>query len=80
MRLDTAKLVKTPELTRDHTDYHKHNRFYSPKFLDKPEFVYRNHLTKMKDADMELLEQALANDEAEESKRNLLNSQDGLVS
>jgi len=37
-------------------------------------------LTKMKDADLELLEQALANDEAEESKRNLLNSQDGHVS
>ena len=56
MRLDTSKLVKRPELPPEETDYHKHNRFYSPENLEKPEFVYRNHLINLKEADMELLE------------------------
>ena len=72
MRLDTSKLVKQAELTASDTNYHKHNRFYSPEMFDKPEFRYRNHLIELKDADIELLEQALANEEAEESKRALL--------
>lgn len=59
MRLDTSKLVKKPELALADTDYHKHNRFYSPDLLEKPEFVFRNHLIKMKDSDIELLHQAL---------------------
>lgn len=56
MRLDTSKLVKKPELTAQDTNYHKFNRFYPAEFLDKPEFVYQNHLIALKDADMELLE------------------------
>jgi len=55
MRLDTSKLVKKPELKLTDTDYHKYNRFYSADLLEKPEFIFRNHLIKMKDADMELL-------------------------
>ena len=74
MRLDTSKLIKKAELPAEETDYHKYNRFYSSDLLDKPEFMFRNHLISLKDADMELLEQALASDEAEESKRALLAS------
>jgi len=48
--------------------------------LERPEFVYKNHLISLKDADMELLETALVEHEAEESKRALLASQDGTVS
>ena len=80
MRLDTSKLIKKPELSAEDKDYHKHNRFFAPSMLEKPEFVYRNHLIALKDADMELLENALANDEAEESKRALLASQEGITS
>ena len=64
----------------EETDYHRHNRFFSPELLERPEFVYRNHLISLKDSDMELLETALAQEEAEESKRALLLSQDGTVS
>ena len=74
MRYDSSKLVKKSELPADETDYHKFNRFFSPELLDKPEFVFKNHLIVLKDADLELLEQALANEEAEESKRALLAS------
>ena len=80
MRFDTSKLVNKPELPAEETDYHKTNRFYSSDLLQKPEFVFKNQLITMKDADLELLEQALANEEAEESKRALLASQDGNVS
>ncbi len=80
MRLDTSKLIKKPELADEDINYHKNNRFYSPEMLDKPEFCYKNHLIELKDADTELLEQALANEEAEESKRALLMSQDGTTS
>ena len=80
MRLDASKLIKKAELPADETDYHRHNRFFQPGFLDRPEFVYKNHLISLKDADMELLEAALAQEEAEESKRALLASQDGTVS
>lgn len=80
MRLDTSKLIKKAELPPEETDYHRHNRFFSPALLSRPEFVYKNHLIALKDADMELLEHALAQEEAEESKRALLASQDGTVS
>ena len=80
MRLDTSKLVKKTELLPAETNYHKSNRFYSTDFLLKPEFMYKNHLIVLKDADMELLEGALADEEAEESKRAALASQDGAVS
>lgn len=74
MRLDTSKLIKEAELPAEETNYHKFNRFYGPELLEKPEFVYRNHLISLKDADMELLEHALTSDELEESKRALLAS------
>ena len=80
MRLDTSKLIKKVELAAEDINYHKHNRFYSPELLLKPEFMFKNHLIVLKDADVELLEAALAKDEAEESKRNMLASQDGTVS
>lgn len=80
MRLDTSKLIKKAELPADEMDYHRHNRFYTPDLLDRPEFVYKNHLISLKDADMELLENALNQYEAEESKRALLLSQDGTLS
>ena len=79
MRLDTSKLVKKPELQEADTNYHKHNRFFPAEFLEKPEFMYQNHLVALKEADIELLEQALSHREAEESKRNLLASQDGTM-
>ena len=56
MRYDSSKLVKKSELPADETDYHKFNRFFSPELLDKPEFVFKNHLIVLKDADLELLE------------------------
>lgn len=80
MRLETSKLVKKPELSEEDGNYHKINRFFQADFMDKPEFVYKNHMINLKDADMELLEQGLSQREAEESKRNLLASQDGNVS
>ena len=80
MRLDTSKLIKKAELPADEMDYHRHNRFFSTHLLDRPEFVYKNHLISLKDADMELLEAALAQEELEESKRALLASQDGVAS
>mmetsp|Transcript_11638 Transcript_11638/g.15778 ORF Transcript_11638/g.15778 Transcript_11638/m.15778 type:complete len:201 (-) Transcript_11638:194-796(-) len=80
MRLDTSKLVRNAELPIVETNYHKHNRFYGSEFLLKPEFMYRDHLITLKDADMELLEGALAEEEAEESKRAALVSQEGVVS
>ena len=80
MRLDTSKLIKKAELPADEMDYHRHNRFFTQDLLHRPEFVYKNHLISLKDADMELLENALAQEEAEESKRALLASQDGTVS
>ena len=79
MRLDTSKLIKKPELPADEMDYHRHNRFFSPHLLDRPEFVYKNHLITLKDADIELLEVALAQEEEEESKRALLASQEGIA-
>ena len=78
--MDTSKLIKKAELPADEMDYHRHNRFFSPHLLDRPEFVYKNHLITLKDADIELLEAALAQEEAEESKRALLASQDGVAS
>ena len=42
--------------------------------LSRPEFMYTNHLISLKEADMELLEQALTDKEDEESKRSLLAS------
>ena len=48
--------------------------------LSRPEFMYNNHLISLKDADMELLEQALTDKEDEESKRSLLASQENVTS
>ena len=42
--------------------------------------MYTNHLISLKDADMELLEQALTEKEDEESKRSLLASQENVTS
>ena len=61
MRLDTSKLIKKVELSAEESDYHKHNRFWTPDLLERPEFMFKNHLINLKDADLELLEQALAN-------------------
>ena len=77
MRVDTSSLVRQAELPTEVTNYHKFNRFYNGDFLEKPEFMYRNHLISLKDADMELLETALVDKEAEESKRAALASQEG---
>ena len=55
MRLDTSKLIKKVELPPEETNYHKVNRFYSPELISQPEFMFKNHLTALKDADMELL-------------------------
>ena len=71
MRLDTSKLIKKAELPADEMDYHRHNRFFSPDLLDRPEFVYKNHLIQLKDADTELLEAALAQEEAEEQPQSV---------
>lgn len=73
-------MIKKPELTLDETNYHKHNRVYSTDLLSRPEFMYTNHLISLKDADMELLEQALTEKEDEESKRSLLASQENVTS
>ena len=42
--------------------------------------MFKNHLITLKDADMELLETALADEELEESKRAAMASQEGGVS
>ena len=60
MRLDTSKLIKKVELSAEESDYHKHNRFFGADLLERPEFMFRNHLITLKDADLELMEQALA--------------------
>ena len=39
--------------------------------MTQPEFMFKNHLISLKDADMELLEQALADKEADEAQRSL---------
>ena len=61
MRLDTSKLIKKVELSAEESDYHKHNRFFTADLLERPEFMFRNHLINLKDADLELMEQALSN-------------------
>ena len=54
--MDTSKLIKKVELSAEESDYHKHNRFYAADLLERPEFMFKNHLITMKDADLELLE------------------------
>ena len=78
--MDTSKLIRQAELPAEETNYHKYNRFFNVDFLQKPEFMFKNHLVVLKDADMELLEAALAEEELEESKRAALQSQEGGVS
>ena len=45
--------------------------------MERPEFMFKNHLVVLKDSDLELLESALADQEAEEQKRAALASQEG---
>lgn len=67
LRLEASKLIQNVDLQQQDLDYHKFNRFYSPSFITKPEFIYKNHLTSLKDKELELLEEALA--KSEDNKR-----------
>ena len=78
--MDTSKLVRDTELPETDTNYHRVNRFYAHHLMQKPEFRFQNHLVELKAADLELLETALKEEEAEELKRAALASQGDVVS
>ena len=75
MRLETSRLVMNPDLQEADLTYHKFNRFYNEKYLTKPEFMFKNHLIELKENEVEMLEQALLAQEAEEERRAAMTSQ-----
>ena len=80
MRLELSRLVYTADPTDKDLDYHKVNRFFDPELCSRPEFMFKNHLIKLKDTEIEMLQADLALIEDEERRRVALESQEGTVS
>ena len=75
MRLETSRLSRNPDMQDEDLSYHKINRFYEEKYLTKPEFMFKNHLIDLKEAEIALLEHALVQGEEDDAKRGNLMSQ-----
>ena len=50
-----SRLVYTADPTDKDLDYHKVNRFFDPELCSRPEFMFKNHLIKLKDTEIEML-------------------------
>jgi hypothetical protein len=46
------------------------NWFYSTDLLNRPEYIYKNQLINLKDTEIEMLENALKNVEADDLRRS----------
>ena len=64
-----------PDLQEADLTYHKYNRFYNEQYLTKPEFMFKNHIIQLKETEVEMLEESLQSQDAEEERRHAMTSQ-----
>eukprot|EP00352_Strombidinopsis_acuminata_P000850 CAMPEP_0176342678 /NCGR_PEP_ID=MMETSP0126-20121128/3354_1 /TAXON_ID=141414 ORGANISM="Strombidinopsis acuminatum, Strain SPMC142" /NCGR_SAMPLE_ID=MMETSP0126 /ASSEMBLY_ACC=CAM_ASM_000229 /LENGTH=100 /DNA_ID=CAMNT_0017688207 /DNA_START=425 /DNA_END=727 /DNA_ORIENTATION=- len=54
-----AHWLEKVDLKTEDMQYHKHNGFFDTELLNKPEFIYRNHLIDLKESEIKMLEEHL---------------------